>query len=108
MITFTLGALAAVAVGVNVWLVVGIIRMSIQVKRLEEIKRQLFTDIESRCNSIERDLHELHNMQDRRIDDAHSYVDSRLNKLNNHFQNVLVNDYVSKKNRLDNSIDYNN
>jgi hypothetical protein len=39
-----------------------------------------------------------------RVDDNYSYTDSRLDKM----ANMIERDYVTKKNKLDNSIDYNN
>ena len=104
MITFTLGALAALAVGVTVWLVVGIIKMSIQVKRLEKQKEQLWLEIQGRCDSIERQLNEILKELNNRIDENYSYTDSRLDKLVNNIER----DYVTKKNKIDNTIDYNN
>jgi hypothetical protein len=102
MITFISGALAAVAVGVTVWLVIGIIKMAKQVKRLEEQKSQLWLEIQNRCDSIERDLNmAIHELSDRN-DSAISYTDSRLDKLANHIKS----EYVTKRNRLDNTIDY--
>ena len=97
MITFTLGALAAIAVGVIVWLVINIIKMIKQVKQLKEQTQQLWLDIQHRCESIERELTRTE------IELSISYTDSRLDKLVNH----LERDYVTKKNKLDNSIEYN-
>ena len=104
MITFILGALAAIAVGVTVWLVIGIIKMAKQVKRLEEQKQQLWLEIQGRCDSIERMQNQIINELTGRIDSSISYTDSRMDKLVNHIER----DYVTKKNRLDNSIEYNN
>ena len=104
MITFISGALAAIAVGVIVWLVVGIIKMAKQVKQLEEQKQALWLEIQFRCDSIERNLNEVTNELSKRIDDNYSYTDSRLDKLVNHIER----DYVTKKNRIDTTIDYNN
>jgi hypothetical protein len=102
MITFISGALAAIAVGVTVWLVVGIIRMSKQVKQLEKQKEQLWLEIQGRCDSIERDLHAVINELNGRVTESFSYTDSRLDKLVNHIER----DYITKKNKLDNTIDY--
>jgi len=104
MITFISGALAATAVGVTVWLVVGFIKMSKQVKQLEEQRQMLWLEIQGRCDSIERDLGMTTNELSGRIDSSFSYTDSRLDKL----VNVIERDYVTKKNKMDNTIDYNN
>ena len=104
MITFTLGASVAIVIGVIVWLVVGIVKTSKQVKHLEEQKTALWLEIQGRCDSIERELNQVADEIHRRIDGTHSYIDSRFDKLVNHIER----DYVSKKNRLENTIDYNN
>jgi hypothetical protein len=102
MITFTLGALAAIAVGVTVWLVISITKMNKQVKRLEEQKQDLWLEIQHRCDSIERELNMAISKLNDRVDTSMSYTDSRLDKLVNHIER----DYITKKNRLDNTIDY--
>ena len=102
MITFTLGALAAIAVGVTVWLVIGIIKMAKQVKQLEKQSEQLWLEIQNRCDSIERELSMTIVELTGRIDSSFSYTDSRMDKLVNHIER----DYVTKKNKLDNTIDY--
>jgi len=104
MITFTLGALAAVAVGVTVWLVIGIIKMAKQVKQLEKQSEQLWLEIQNRCDSIERELSMAITELSGRVDSSFSYTDSRMDKLVNHIER----DYVTKKNKLENTIDYNN
>jgi predicted PurR-regulated permease PerM len=104
MITFILGALAAIAVGVIVWLVVYIVKMAKQVKQLEKQKEQLWLEIQGRCDSIERELNMIISKLNDRVDTSMSYTDSRLDKL----VNIIERDYVTKKNRMDNTIDYNN
>lgn len=104
MIIFISGILAALVVGIIVWLVVGIIKMSKQVKQLEEQKQKLWLEIQVRCDSIERELNEAINKSNRGVERALSYTDSRLDKLNR----AIEQEYVSKKNKLDNTIDYNN
>jgi len=104
MITFTLGALAAVAVGVLIWLVVSVIGSLKRVKSLEEENIVQWRDIEERYNSIERKLDEAIDIISRRIDENYSYTDSRFDK----FANIIERDYVTKKNKLDNTIGYNN
>lgn len=104
MITFILGALAAIGVGVIVWLVTCVIRMGKQVKLHETNIKQLLLDIQHRCNSIERELNGTGIELNNRIDSSFSYTDSRLDKLVNHIER----EYVTKKNKLDNTINYNN
>jgi hypothetical protein len=104
MITFISGALAAAAVGVTVWLVIGVIKMTKQVKQLEKQKEQLWLEIQGRCDSIERELNIVVSKANDRIDTSMSYTDSRLDKL----VNVIERDYITKKNRADNTIEYNN
>ena len=104
MITFTLGALAAVAVGVLIWLSISVIGSLKRVKSLEEENIVQWRDIEERYNSIERKLDQAIDIINRRIDDNFSYTDSRFDK----FANTIERDYVTKKNKLDNTIGYNN
>jgi uncharacterized protein YoxC len=104
MITFISGALAAIAVGVTVWLVVGIIKMSKQVKQLEKQKEQLWLEIQGRCDSIERELNRAIHELNERDDTSMSYTDSRLDRLINQIEH----NYVTKKDKADNTIEYNN
>jgi len=104
MITFTLGALAAVAVGVLGWFLVSIISMLKRIKSLEQENITQWRDIEERYNSIERKLDEAIDIISRRIDDNYSYTDSRFDKFNNHIER----NYVSKVDKTSNTIDYNN
>lgn len=104
MITFISGALAAIAVGVTVWLVVGIIKMSKQVKQLEKQKEQLWLEIQGRCDSIERELNRAIHELNERNDTSMSYTDSRLDRLINQIEH----NYVTKKDKADNTIEYNN
>ena len=104
MITFTLGALAAIAVGVLVWLTVSIIGSLKRVKLLENENQVQWRDIEERYNSIERKLDEAIDIISRRIDDNYSYTDSRFDKFNNHIER----NYVSKVDKNSNTISYNN
>jgi trehalose-6-phosphatase len=62
MITFILGALAAISVGVIVWLVLNINKMIEQVKHLEEQKQKLFLiDIDGTiCDDIRNEDSELY------------------------------------------------
>jgi len=103
MITFLLGVSATVVVGILVWLTIGAIKVSKKVKSLDEEMRNVWADIESRYNSIERDRHTMQELTDRRIDGAISYIDSRLDKT----VSSIERDFIKKKDRLDNSISYN-
>jgi len=104
MITFTLGALAAVAVGVLIWLSISVIGSLKRVKSLEEENIVQWRDIEERYNSIERKLDQAIDIINRRIDDNFSYTDSRFDK----FANTIERDYVSKIDKASNTISYNN
>jgi hypothetical protein len=104
MITFILGALAAIAVGVIVWLVISIIKMDKLVKQKREEIQNLWLEIQHRCDSIERELNGTGIELNNRIDSSISYTDSRLDKLVNYIER----DFVAKKNKLDNTINYNN
>jgi len=102
MITFLLGVSATVVVGILVWLTIGAVKVSKKVKSLDEEMRNVWMDIESRYNSIERDRHTLQEATDRRIDSVISYTDSRLDKLINDINNK----FVSKKDKFDNTVNY--
>jgi len=104
MITFTLGALAAVAVGVLVWLTISVIGSLKRVKSLEEENIVQWRDIEERYNSIERKLDQAIDIVNRRVDENYSYTDSRFDKFNNHIER----NYVSKVDKNSNTISYNN
>jgi hypothetical protein len=102
MITFLLGVSATIVVGMLVWLTIGAIKVSKKVKSLDEEMRNVWMDIESRYNSIERDRHSLQEATDRRIDGNISYTDSRFDKLINDINNK----FVSKKDKFDNTVNY--
>jgi predicted PurR-regulated permease PerM len=102
MIIFLLGVSATVVVGILVWLTIGAIKVSKKVKSIEEEMRNIWMDIESRYNSIERDRHDLQEATDRRIDGNISYIDSRLDKL----INEISNKFITKKDKLDNTVNY--
>ena len=104
MITFILGALAAVAVGVLVWLTISILGSLKRVKSLEDENIAQWREIEERYNSIERKLDQAIDIINRRVDDNYSYTDSRFDKFNNHIER----DYVSKIDKSSNTISYNN
>ena len=103
MITFLLGVSATVVVGILIWLIIGSVKVSKKVKSLDEEMRNVWMDIESRYNSIERDRQSMQEFTDRRIDGTISYIDSRLDKT----VASIERDYIKKKDRLDNSISYN-
>jgi hypothetical protein len=81
MITFILGALATIVVGVIVWLTVSTIGMISKVKHLETQQELLYKEINERFDVINRQLDQLVTDMNRRIDDNYSYTDSRLDKL---------------------------
>ena len=104
MITFILGVSAAIVVGMFVWFTIDTIKTTKRIKQLEEQKNMLWREIEGRCNSIERTLDQMIKDANSRIDENFSYTDSRFDK----FANIIERDYVTKKNKLDNTIGYNN
>jgi hypothetical protein len=104
MITFTLGISAAIVVGMLVWFTIDTIKSTKRIKQLEQEKENLWREIEGRCDSIERTLDDMIREANIRIDNEHNYTNSRFDK----FANVVDRDYVKKKNKLDNTIDYNN
>jgi ribosome assembly protein YihI (activator of Der GTPase) len=81
MITFILGALATIVVGVMVWLTVSTIGMISKVKHLETQQELLYKEINERFDAINHQLDQLVTDMNRRIDDNYSYTDSRLDKL---------------------------
>jgi tetrahydromethanopterin S-methyltransferase subunit G len=81
MITFILGALATIVVGVMVWLTVNTIGMISKVKHLEIQQELLYKEINERFDTIHRQLDQLVTDMNRRIDENYSYTDSRLDKL---------------------------
>ena len=104
MITFILGVSAAVVVGMLVWSAFEIVKSNKQIKLIEIEKQQIWSEIQNRCDSIERSLSDIERELNRRIDDNFSYTDSRFDK----FANAIERDYVTKKDKLDNTIGYNN
>jgi hypothetical protein len=104
MITFILGVSATVVVGMLIWFTIDTIKTVKRIKLLEKEKENLWLEIQMRCDSIERTLDERIRVTDNRIDENYSYTDSRLDKLVNH----LERDYVTKKNKIDNTIEYTN
>jgi CHASE1-domain containing sensor protein len=81
MITFILGALATIVVGVMVWLTVSTIGMISKVKHLETQQEFLYREINERCNAINHQLDHLIQETNHRIDENYSYTDSRMDKL---------------------------
>jgi hypothetical protein len=103
MITFTLGVLAAIVVGMLVWLTIDAFKSSKKIKQLEKEKENLWLEIQHRCDSIERDINENTQTINRRVDDNYSYTDSRFDKL----VNAIERNYVSKVDKTSNTISYN-
>jgi hypothetical protein len=104
MSTFILGVSATIVVGMFVWFTIDTIKQLKRIKQLETQRDALWSEIENRCNSIERMLDQMIRDVNSRVDENYSYTDSRLDKM----VNMIERDYVTKKNKLDNSIDYNN
>jgi uncharacterized protein YoxC len=104
MSTFILGVSAAIVVGMFVWFTLDTIKSLKRIKQLENETTNLYREINERFDIINRQLDQLVTDMNRRVDDNYSYTDSRLDKM----ANVIERDYVTKKNKLDNSISYNN
>lgn len=102
MSTFILGVSVTIVIGMLVWFTIDTVKQLKRIKQLETQKDVLWSEIENRCNSIERMLDQMIRDVNTRIDDNYSYTDSRLDKM----ANSIERDYVTKKNRLDNTIDY--
>jgi hypothetical protein len=102
MSTFILGVSVTIVVGMLVWFTIDTIKQLKRIKQLETQKDALWSEIENRCNSIERMLDQMIRDMNSRVDDNYSYTDSRLDKM----VNMIERDYVTKKNKLDNTIDY--
>ena len=102
MSTFILGVSAAVVVGMLVWFTIDTIKSLKRIKQLENEKESLWREINERFDNINRNLDNLVQETNRRIDDNYSYTDSRLDKM----ANAIERDYVTKKNKLDNTINY--
>ena len=104
MSTFILGVSAAIIVGMFVWFTLDTIKSLKRIKQLENETTNLYREINERFDIINRQLDQLVADMNRRVDDNYSYTDSRLDKM----ANVIERDYVAKKNKLDNTINYNN
>jgi uncharacterized protein YoxC len=104
MSTFILGVSAAIVVGMFVWFTLDTIKSLKRIKQLENETTALYREINERFDIINRQLDQLITDMNRRVDDNYSYTDSRLDKM----ANVIERDYVAKKNKLDNTINYNN
>lgn len=104
MITFILGVSATVVVGMLVWCVIDLKKSNERIKLIEIEKQQIWSEIQNRCDSIERSLSDIERELNRRIDDNFSYTDSRFDK----FANFIERDYVSKADKSSNTISYNN
>lgn len=87
MITFILGALATIVVGVMVWLTVSTINNLSKVKQLEAEQELTYRDINERFDHINRQLDQLIQEMDRSVAGVYSYTDSRLDKLETKLSN---------------------
>jgi len=104
MNTFILGVSATVVVGMLVWFTIDTIKQLKRIKQLEIENSAQWAEIEQRCNSIERMLDQMIKEVNSRVDENYSYTDSRFDKM----ANTIERDYIKKKDRLDNTIGYNN
>jgi predicted PurR-regulated permease PerM len=104
MSTFILGVSAAIVVGMFVWFTLDTIKSLKRIKQLENETTNLYREINERFDIINRQLDQLITDMNLRVDDNYRYTDSRLDKM----ANVIERDYVAKKNKLDNTINYNN
>lgn len=87
MITFILGALATIVVGVMVWLTVSTISNLSKVKQLKTETELTYREINERFDHINRQLDQLIQETNSRIDENYSYTDSRLDKLETKLSN---------------------
>ena len=87
MITFILGALATIVVGVMVWLIISTISIISKVKHLKTEQELLYREIKEQFNNIDHQLDQLIQDTNRRIDENYSYTDSRLDKLETKLSN---------------------
>ena len=87
MITFILGALATIVVGVMVWLIISTISIISKVKHLKTEQELLYREIKEQFNNIDHQLDQLIQDTNSRIDENYSYTDSRLDKLESKLSN---------------------
>jgi len=102
--SFVLGMSTVAVIAIAVVAVVGFVKAKKTEERLTNLENELSRNIAEIYNSIGEVNTQLNN----NISDAYrtltSNSDSRFDKL----INTLERDYITKKNKLDNSIDYNN
>jgi predicted PurR-regulated permease PerM len=103
-LSFVLGMSTVAVIAIAVVAVVGFVKAKKTEERLTNLENELNRNIAEIYNSIGEVNTQLNN----NISDAYrtltSNTDSRFDKL----INTLERDYITKKNKLDNSIDYNN
>jgi len=103
-LSFVLGMSTVAVIAIAVVAVVGFVKAKKTEERLTNLENELSRNIAEIYNSIGEVNTQLNN----NISDAYrtltSNSDSRFDKL----INTLERDYITKKNKLDNSIDYNN
>lgn len=103
-LSFVLGMSTVAVIATAVVAVVGFVKAKKTEERLTNLENELSRNIAEIYNSIGEVNTQLNN----NISDAYrtltSNTDSRFDKL----INTLERDYITKKNKLDNSIDYNN
>jgi predicted PurR-regulated permease PerM len=102
--SFVLGMSTVAVIAIAIVAVVGFVKAKKTEERLTNLENELSRNIAEIYNSIGEVNTQLNN----NISDAYrtltSNSDSRFDKL----INTLERDYITKKNKLDNSIDYNN
>lgn len=103
-ISFVLGMSTVAVIAIAVVAVVGFVKANKTEERLTNLENELSMNIAEIYDNIGKVNTQLNND----ISDAYrtltSNTDSRFDKL----INTLERDYITKKNKLDNSIDYNN
>lgn len=103
-LSFVLGMSTVAIIAIAVVAVVGFVKAKKTEERLTNLENELSRNVEQIYDTISKNNDQFSN----NISDAYrtltSNTDSRFDKL----INTLERDYITKKNKLDNSIDYNN
>lgn len=102
--SFVLGMLVVIVIAIVVIAIMGFVKARKTEASLKELEDIMSKNIEIIYNNI----HTTYEKLDKNIQESHrtlsSSTDSRFDKL----YNTIERDYITKKNKLDNSIDYNN
>ena len=105
--SFVLGASTGVVIAIAIVAVLGYIKAIKIEQNLRTLREDLTTVFEHATRYTELDNRRIDGEVDRTnnlITDVYRTIDSRLDKLTN----VIERDYITKKDKLDNSIGYNN